>query len=157
MLDHARRLGAAENLRNVSYLRADAQAHRFTPGHFDSCISRFGTMFFTDPVASFSNIARALRPAARLVVLVWQSRERNEWSKEIGRAFAGTAASPGSAAGRTPFARRSGHHERLPGGSGLRGKQLHRAARACLLRHLPRHRLPQRAAVTGRTIVHNGI
>jgi hypothetical protein len=42
-------------------------------------ISHFGTMFFADPVAAFSNIARAARPEARLVMLVWQSHDRNEW------------------------------------------------------------------------------
>ncbi|MGH3993897.1 MAG: class I SAM-dependent methyltransferase [Pseudonocardiaceae bacterium] len=104
MLDHARRLSDEEGLRNVAYLQADAQVHRFPRAHFDVCISRFGTMFFTDPVAAFTNIARALRPTARLVLLVWQNRERNEWSTEIHRALAGTAAPPPlPAAGQDPF------------------------------------------------------
>lgn len=103
MLEHARRISTEEGLRNVAYLRADAQLHPFPPAHFDVCISRFGTMFFADQVAAFSNIARALRPTARLVLLVWQARERNEWSMEIRRALAGTAAPPLPAAGRDPF------------------------------------------------------
>jgi hypothetical protein len=37
-------------------------------------------MFFADPVAAFTNIGRALRPAARLVMLVWQERDSNEWA-----------------------------------------------------------------------------
>ncbi|MGH3909326.1 MAG: methyltransferase domain-containing protein, partial [Pseudonocardiaceae bacterium] len=52
MLHHARRLSAKENLRNVAYLQADAQVHRFPSARFDLCISRFGTMFFTDPVTA---------------------------------------------------------------------------------------------------------
>ncbi len=85
---HARRL--SEGLGNVTYQQADAQVHRFTP-EFDLCVSRFGVMFFTDPAAAFANIATALRPYARLVLLVWQSSERNEWSWAV-RAAIGTSA-----------------------------------------------------------------
>ena len=42
-------------------------------------------MFFADPVAAFANIGRALRPAGRLVMMVWQARERNEWDVAIRR------------------------------------------------------------------------
>src|SRR5699024_12080336 len=52
----------------------------FPAGEFDLAISRFGTMFFADPVAAFGNVARALRPGGRLVMLVWQAREHNEWA-----------------------------------------------------------------------------
>ncbi|MEU8235635.1 methyltransferase domain-containing protein [Actinoplanes sp. NPDC048967] len=83
MLARARRLSHDEGLRNVTYQQADAQVHRFAPATFDLCVSRFGTMFFADPVAAFTNIGQALRPAARLVLLVWQGRDRNEWATEI--------------------------------------------------------------------------
>ena len=49
MLEHARRLSAGEGLRNVTFLQADAQVHRFAAAHFDLCISRFGAMFFAGP------------------------------------------------------------------------------------------------------------
>ena len=65
------RHGAGPARRNVSFVQADAQAHRFRPGCFDLAISRFGTMFFADPVAASTNIGRALRPGGRLVQLVW--------------------------------------------------------------------------------------
>jgi SAM-dependent methyltransferase len=93
MLERARRLSDEAGLRNVTYLQADAQTHPFPPAHFDLCISRFGTMFFTDPVAAFANIGRALRSGARLVLLVWQDHDRNEWAAAIRYALtAGTAA-----------------------------------------------------------------
>jgi SAM-dependent methyltransferase len=92
MLRRARRLSDEEGLRNVTYVQADAQAHPFPPGHFDVCISRFGVMFFADPVAAFANIGRALRPPARLVLMVWQDRERNEWSVATRQALAGAPA-----------------------------------------------------------------
>ncbi len=88
-IELARQLSANERLGNVIYLRADAQVHPFPAGHFDLCISRFGAMFFADPVAAFANIGTALRPGGRLVMLVWQARERNEWSTAIRRAIAG--------------------------------------------------------------------
>jgi len=88
-IELARELTVRERLSNVSYLRADVQVHPFPAGYFDVCISRFGTMFFADPVAAFANIGAALRPGGRLVMLVWQARERNEWSTAIRRAIAG--------------------------------------------------------------------
>ena len=94
MLDRARQLSDEEGLRNVSYEQADAQVHRFPSEHFDLCISRFGTMFFTDPVAAFTNIGDALRPAARLVLMVWQDQDRNEWAEAIRRTLAADRALP---------------------------------------------------------------
>jgi SAM-dependent methyltransferase len=78
MLDRARELTAAERLDNVRYELGDAQVHRFDPAGFDVAISRYGTMFFNDPAAAFANIAAALRPDARLVLLVWQRRQDND-------------------------------------------------------------------------------
>jgi SAM-dependent methyltransferase len=94
-LERARRLTAEEGLRNVTYQQADAQVHEFPPAHFDLCISRFGAMFFTDPVAAFTNIGRALRPGARLVLLAWQTHERNEWSSAIHQTLAAGTATGG--------------------------------------------------------------
>jgi len=92
MLERARRRTAQECLCNVSYELGDAQVHRFRPAHFDVVISRFGTMFFGDPVAAFANVARASRLGARLVMMVWQSADRNEWATAIQHSIAGGAA-----------------------------------------------------------------
>ena len=98
MLERARQLTAAEGLDNVHYELADAERHRFDPGRFDLAISRFGTMFFSDPAIAFANIASALRPEGRLVLLVWQPYEKNEWSQAIDGVLGETAqpAPPGS-------------------------------------------------------------
>ena len=99
-IDHARELADAEGLRNVTFIRADAQVHRFPQQRFDVAMSRFGTMFFGDPVAAFGNIGRALRPAGRLVMMVWQARELNEWAVVIRQCLeadgwvAGSSAAP---------------------------------------------------------------
>ncbi len=77
MLDVARQ--RAGNRAGVTFLRADAQTHRFTPATFDVAISRFGTMFFDDPVAAFANVAAAVHPGGRLCLATWQSLAANEW------------------------------------------------------------------------------
>ncbi|MCW2876009.1 MAG: class SAM-dependent methyltransferase [Sphaerisporangium sp.] len=82
-IECARQLARAEGLGNVTLERADAQVHRFPKERFDLAISRFGTMFFDDPDAAFANIRRTLRPAGRLVMMVWQAHERNEWDVAI--------------------------------------------------------------------------
>ena len=93
MLERAREKTAAEQLDNVRYDLGDAQVHRFDPAGFDVAISRFGAMFFSDPAAAFANIAAALRPEARLVLLVWQRHDHNGWARAIDAAL-GDAAQP---------------------------------------------------------------
>lgn len=95
MLEVARRLSVDEGLTNIAYELADAQVHPFAPERFDLCISRFGTMFFADPLAAFTNIGSALRPDARLVMLVWQERDGNEWTTVRQTLTGGSAASSG--------------------------------------------------------------
>jgi len=87
-IERARELARAEGLRNVTFEHANAQVHRFPQERFDLAISRFGTMFFDDPVAAFANIRRTLR-AGRLVMMVWQPHERNEWDVAIHQSLAG--------------------------------------------------------------------
>jgi SAM-dependent methyltransferase len=96
MIERARELARVEGVDNVAFEQGDAQVHRFPEDGFDLAISRFGTMFFEDPVAAFANIAVALRPGGRLVMLVWQAHEHNEWSVAIERAL-GRAGSPAPA------------------------------------------------------------
>jgi ubiquinone/menaquinone biosynthesis C-methylase UbiE len=104
MIDRARELTEADGLHNVTYVHADAQLHCFTSESFDVAISRFGTMFFSDPVAAFTNIAQALRRDGRLVMMVWQAHELNEWSVAIAHALAGDGKSlPLAPQGSDPF------------------------------------------------------
>ncbi|TCJ93500.1 class I SAM-dependent methyltransferase [Nocardia alba] len=99
MLDRARRISADEGPSNVGFELADAQVHPFAPAAFDLCISRFGVMFFADPLAAFTNIARAIRPGGRLAWLVWQGHDRNEWATVFSDVLAASIATPG----RGPF------------------------------------------------------
>jgi SAM-dependent methyltransferase len=93
-LELARRRGREEGVDNVTFERADAQTHPFPANGFDVAISRFGTMFFADPVAAFTNIARAVRPGGRLVMLVWQDIALQEWVAVIRRCLAAEPPGP---------------------------------------------------------------
>ena len=88
LLAEARRRSAAAGLTNTTFVQGDAQVHPFEPASFDVLVSRFGVMFFADPVAAFANLARALRSGGRLAVLSWQPLARNEWLLELRRPLA---------------------------------------------------------------------
>lgn len=64
---------------NVELIEADAQIHPFEPGLHHAIVSRFGVMFFSDPVAAFTNLRRALAPAGRLAFVCWAPLEDNPW------------------------------------------------------------------------------
>jgi SAM-dependent methyltransferase len=103
-IERARELAEAQGVRNVTFEQADAQVYRFPRERFDLAISRFGTMFFSDPVAAFTNIGRALHPAGRLVMMVWQAHDRNEWEMAIRRSLTGPEGAAGvGSAGPDPF------------------------------------------------------
>lgn len=70
----------------LSFETADAASYVFRPPLFDVITSRYGVMFFPDPVAAFSNIRTAGKAGARLHLLVWRSIDDNPWMGETARA-----------------------------------------------------------------------
>ncbi|WP_258723376.1 class I SAM-dependent methyltransferase [Cellulomonas sp. NS3] len=85
----ARATARTEGPDTVAFEEGDAQVHPLPSDGFDVAISRFGTMFFDDPVAAFGNVRRALAPAGRLAMLVWQAPGRNAWHVELRAALDG--------------------------------------------------------------------
>jgi SAM-dependent methyltransferase len=80
MLELARKRAAAAGLERIEFVGGDAQSHSFEHGSVvDVVVSRFGVMFFDDPVAAFANLGGAVRPGGRLRCMVWQPRPVNEW------------------------------------------------------------------------------
>ena len=77
-LAYGREEAADRGLANLRFVEADIEAHPFE-GDFDMAFSRFGTMFFLNPVAAMRNIRRALRPGGRLTAIVWRDRADNHW------------------------------------------------------------------------------
>lgn len=88
MLAFARRRAQAAGATGAEFVRADAQSHAFDPASFDAVISRNGLMFFGDPDAAFTNLARALRPGGRIVFVAPQGPDRSEWIMAAGAAAA---------------------------------------------------------------------
>jgi ubiquinone/menaquinone biosynthesis C-methylase UbiE len=77
-IEYAREQSERNGIANVSFAVADAQTMEPEQA-YDIAFSRFGTMFFANPVAAMANIRRALRPGGRLVMCVWRRREDNDW------------------------------------------------------------------------------
>ena len=77
MLGVARERAAAAGLDQVRFLQADAQTYGFEP--VDGAFSRFGVMFFADPVAAFANIRKGLRPGGRMAFVCWRQLAENPW------------------------------------------------------------------------------
>jgi SAM-dependent methyltransferase len=69
----------SQRLDNATFVVGDAATHPFQAGHYELVFSRFGVMFFADPVAAFRNIRRALKPAGRLVFIAWRTPQENPW------------------------------------------------------------------------------
>lgn len=75
VLAFARR--AAHGCERVRFVHADAEVFPFEPASFDAAFSRFGVMFFADPVAAFINIRRSLRQNGRIAFVCWRALEEN--------------------------------------------------------------------------------
>jgi ubiquinone/menaquinone biosynthesis C-methylase UbiE len=89
MIALAKERADSKGVRNIQFEVGDAQVFPFKPAEFDVAISRFGTMFFSDPDAAFENVAQAIRTGGRLVMMVWQPHDRNEWATAIDLAVTG--------------------------------------------------------------------
>jgi SAM-dependent methyltransferase len=70
------------------FVCADAQTYDFEPASFDMIVSRFGVMFFDDPVRAFANLRRAATSGAALHTIVWRSAADNPFMTTAERAAA---------------------------------------------------------------------
>ncbi len=104
LVELARRRARDAAIANAEFVVADAQTHDFAAGMFDVLISRFGLMFFDDPVQAFTNVRRSLEHDARAAFVCWQGLHANEWLMVVADAvsrhaelpeFGGQARGPG--------------------------------------------------------------
>jgi SAM-dependent methyltransferase len=70
----------------ASFILANAQTHEFEPASFDLILSRFGVMFFDDPVRAFANLRRAAKDGAELRFIAWRSADENPFMTTAERA-----------------------------------------------------------------------
>ena len=87
MLSLARMRAEREGV-SAQFICADAQTYAFEPASFDTIISRFGVMFFADPVAAFANLRRAATKGARLCLIAWRGATDNPFMTTAERAAA---------------------------------------------------------------------
>ena len=113
MLARARERAAAAGLANLELRAADVQSAALPPGSFDAAFSRFGVMFFSDPVTAFRNVLGALRPGGRLAFVCWRPVAENDWVKVPMAAAAPHLSLPPPAAPDTPGPFSFGDAERV--------------------------------------------
>jgi SAM-dependent methyltransferase len=77
-VDAASREAVGAGVANARFLVADVQACELDGG-YDYAFSRFGTMFFANPVVALRNVRRALVPGGRLCMVVWRRKLDNDW------------------------------------------------------------------------------
>lgn len=64
---------------NLSCITSDATTVKLQPGAYDLMFSRFGVMFFDDPVKAFRNLRGALKSDGRLLFGCWAPPMENQW------------------------------------------------------------------------------
>ncbi len=75
LLARARQRGEA--IENLRFDQADAQTFAFAGASYDAVFSRFGVMFFDDPIAAFANLRSALRTGGELGFVCWRAMRDN--------------------------------------------------------------------------------
>ena len=79
LLARAQERRSTADIEHLDYQLADAQTHAFGPSSFHLMTSRFGVMFFEDPVAAFRNLFGALRNIGRMSFVSWAPVPGNPW------------------------------------------------------------------------------
>jgi ubiquinone/menaquinone biosynthesis C-methylase UbiE len=82
LIAKARERAEAADVRNLTFECVDAAIYR-PEARFDRMVSRFGSMFFTQPVEAFSNLHGCLKPGARIDLAVWGPPRDNPWMMEM--------------------------------------------------------------------------
>jgi ubiquinone/menaquinone biosynthesis C-methylase UbiE len=77
-MEYGRREAAEAGLHNVSFINGDALSEPFAP-EYDFVFSRFGTMFFANPVIGLRNMRTALKPGGIMTQIVWRTQSDNPW------------------------------------------------------------------------------
>jgi ubiquinone/menaquinone biosynthesis C-methylase UbiE len=99
LLEIAKQRAQVRGLTNFSTQQADAHSLPFPDNRFDLSTSRFGVMFFRDPVLAFRELSRVLRPGARACFLAWGKFDQPYWQSMIGvvhRRVGGPLLQPGA-------------------------------------------------------------
>lgn len=83
MLKVAKENSVRRGLLNLETRQCDAGALPFGDTTFDAVIARFGFMFFPDVLVAARELARVVKPGARVCTAVWGQPEKNSWATTI--------------------------------------------------------------------------
>ncbi len=75
----AKESSALKKRHNINFKCVDAQTYNFEKNVFDVVFSRFGVMFFDNPIAAFKNIRYSLVAGGRMAFVCWQPVKAIEW------------------------------------------------------------------------------
>jgi SAM-dependent methyltransferase len=79
-VEKARERIAVAGVRQAEITLCDVSTHIFPANSFDLVFSRFGVMFFAEPIAAFTNIRKAMKSDGRLALVVFRTAQENKWA-----------------------------------------------------------------------------
>jgi ubiquinone/menaquinone biosynthesis C-methylase UbiE len=80
MIEFAKnKLSAQSNFNQYAFVVDDAQTHIFNKNYYDLIISRFGMMFFSDPLFAFKNIYNSLKFGGEILFCTWSGIKDNDF------------------------------------------------------------------------------
>jgi SAM-dependent methyltransferase len=79
LISECQRRAHAVRLSNCTFVNADAATASIVGAPFDRLHSRFGSMFFAEPVGAFQNLGKMLRSGGRADFAVWASAQNSPW------------------------------------------------------------------------------
>lgn len=83
LVAEAIRRAEAQGIANARFVCANAASAKLDEPPFDRLVSRFGSMFFEEPVTAFANLHAMLKPGARIDLAVWGPPRDNLWMMEM--------------------------------------------------------------------------
>ena len=79
MINEARKYSNKDKTSNIDFLVQDVQNEKLKNLEYDAAFSRFGVMFFSDPIMAFKNIYSSLKNDGLLTFICWQNQKENPW------------------------------------------------------------------------------
>lgn len=79
MINEATKYSEKLGIKNINFAVKDIQNEELKILEYDAAFSRFGVMFFSNPIMAFKNIYSALKKNGILTFICWQSQKENLW------------------------------------------------------------------------------
>ena len=79
MINEAIKYSEKLGIKNINFAVKDIQNEELKILEYDAAFSRFGVMFFSNPIMAFKNIYSALKKNGILTFICWQSQKENPW------------------------------------------------------------------------------